>query len=123
MSINKKIRDVCDCSTDIGKEILSFLIPDSKHVIFERHSTNAFNTNNSSRYERAFVNNKLVQNKKGLYLSRISKKNGKHRYYITKVTIDENEVEYNDSIITVYYHEYSSNYIGKNLEHALLLFA
>jgi hypothetical protein len=117
-----KIHNVCDCSTDVGREILSFLIPDSKHVTFERHSTNSYSSNNSSRYERAFVNNKLVQNKKGLYLSRISKKNGKHRYYITKVTIDENEVEYNDSTITVYYREYSSNYIGKNLEHALLLF-
>ena len=110
-----------DISTDIGREILSFLIPESNTVIFHKHSPNTFNDAYSSKYERAHVNNKLVKNQKGLYLSRISKKNGKYRYYITKVIIDANEMEYNERLINVYYHEYISKYVGKNLEIALLL--
>lgn len=122
MSNNKHSADyfIINNSTDVGREILSFLIPESKNVIFQRYSTNGYNNAYSPKYERAFVNNKLVCNDDGLYLSRISKKNGKHRYYITEVIIDENEVEHNDRTVSVYYYEYLSKYVGKNLETALL---
>ena len=110
-----------DMSTDIGREILSFLIPESKTVKFHKYSPNTFNDAYSAKYESAHVNNKLVKNQKGLYLSRISKKNGKYRYYITKMIIDTNEMEYNERLINVYYNEYISKYVGKNLEIALLL--
>ena len=55
-----KIHDVCDSSSDIGREILSFLIPESKSVTFHKHSPNTFNDSYSSKYERAHVNNKLL---------------------------------------------------------------
>ena len=116
-----KIHDVCDISSDIGREILSFLIPEPKSVTFHKYSPNTFNDSYSSKYERAYVNNKLLKNEQGLYLSRISKKNGKYRYYITRVIIDANETEYNDRMITEYYNEYISKYVGKNLETALLI--
>jgi hypothetical protein len=115
-----KMQSLCDSSTDIGREILSFLIPEPKSVEFYKHSPNTFNNAYSSKYERAYANNKLLENKNGKYLSRISKKNGKYRYYITKVMIDENEVEHNDRMVSVYYYDYVSTYVGKNLETALL---
>ena len=45
-----------DISTDIGREILSFLIPESKTVKFHKHSPNTFNDAYSSKYERAHIN-------------------------------------------------------------------
>ena len=70
---------------DITREITTFLIPASKNIIFNTISSNSYVSNYSSRYEKAFIGNKIVQNDKGLFLSRISKKNNKHRYYITKL--------------------------------------
>jgi hypothetical protein len=68
----------------------------------------------------AFICNKQVQNDKGLFLSRISKKNNKHRYYITNLIIDPVEIEYNDSIINMNYYEYKSKYVGKSIDKALI---
>jgi hypothetical protein len=68
----------------------------------------------------AFICNKQLQNDKGLFLSRISKKNNKHRYYITKEIIDQVEIEYNDSVINMNYYEYKSKYVGKNIDKALI---
>ena len=45
-----------DISTDIGREILSFLIPVSNNVKFHKHSPNTFNDAYSSKYERAHIN-------------------------------------------------------------------
>jgi bifunctional N-acetylglucosamine-1-phosphate-uridyltransferase/glucosamine-1-phosphate-acetyltransferase GlmU-like protein len=61
-----------------------------------------------------------VKNNKGMFLSRISKKNNKHRYYITEEVIDVMEVEYNDSVINMYHYEYNSKYVGKNIDEALI---
>ena len=99
--------------TEIRKEITTFLIPASNNIIF-------YVSSYSSRYEKAFIGNKLVKNNKGMFLSRISKKNNKHRYYITKEIIDVMEVEYNDSLINMYYYEYKSKYVGKNIDNALI---
>ena len=61
-----------------------------------------------------------MQNNKGMFLSRISKKNNKHRYYITKLIIDSMEVEYNDSVINMNYYDYKSIYVGKSIDKALI---
>jgi len=104
---------------DITREIISFLIPVSINIIFNTMNSNSYVSNYSSRYEKAFIGNKIVKNDKGLFLSRISKKNGKHRYYITEETIDTIEVEYNDRLIDTHYYEYKSKYVGKNINNAL----
>ena len=105
---------------DITREITRFLIPDSKNIIFKIISANSYVSSYSSRYEKAFIDNKIVKNGKGIFLSRISKKNNKHRYYITEETKDVIEVEYNDRLINNYYYEYTSKYVGKNLDEALI---
>ena len=106
--------------TEIRKEITTFLIPASNNIIFNTISSNSYVSNYSSRYEMAFICNKQVQNDKGLFLSRISKKNNKHRYYITKLIIDSMEVEYNDSVINMNYYDYKSIYVGKSIDKALI---
>jgi hypothetical protein len=105
---------------EIKKEITTFLIPESNNIIFNTISSNSYLSNYSSRYEKAFIGNKIVQNNKGMFLSRISKKNNKHRYYITKLIIDTIESEYNDSVININYYEYNSKYVGKNIDEALI---
>jgi hypothetical protein len=105
---------------EIKKEITTFLIPASNSIIFNTISSNSYISNYSSRYEMAFICNKQVQNDKGWFLSRISKKNNKHRYYITKLIIDLVEVEYNDSVININYYEYKSKYVGKSIDEALV---
>ena len=100
---------------EIEREIFSFIIPDAKNIIFNRYVTKSYNNHYNSKYEKAFINNELVKNKEGLYLTRISKKNGKHRYYISKDIIDVIHVEYNDREVPYYLYEYSSTYVGKNM--------
>ena len=105
---------------DITREITTFIIPASNNIIFKIISSNSYVSSYSSRYEKAFIDNKIVKNEKGMFLSRISKKNNKHRYYITEEIIDTIEVEYNDRLINQYYYEYKSKYVGKNIDEALI---
>jgi hypothetical protein len=105
---------------DITREITTFLIPASTDIIFNTISSNAYVSSYSSRYEKAFIGNKIVKNEKGMFLSRISKKNNKHRYYVTKEIIDTIEIEYNDRLINRHYYEYKSKYVGKNIDEALI---
>jgi len=78
----------------IGKEIFKFILPNLKFIEFKKGPELKFifseDVNYPSRYcqryEVAFFNGEQIVNKKYYeYLSRISKKNGKHRYYITIV--------------------------------------
>jgi len=69
---------------DIGKEIFSFLIPDPNAITFRKCDNYTRVDNYSGKYEIAFMGNKQIKNEKGEYLSRIGKKNGKNRYYLTK---------------------------------------
>ena len=105
---------------EIRKEITTFLIPASNNIIFNTISSNGYVSNYSSRYEKAFIGDKIVQNNKGMFLSRISKKNNKHRYYITKLIIDQIETEYNDRSFNINYYEYKSKYVGKSIDKALI---
>lgn len=117
---------------EIEREILHFIIPDSRTITFRNYSYFEGNDKYNNKYDVAFIGNKLIQNENGLYLSRISKKNGKHRYYLTK----ETESSYCDCCgsdrcngrycrgCLIYEYDYDSNFVGKNLEKALLeLFA
>jgi hypothetical protein len=86
----------------IGKEILKFLIPDPRYIYF--FNCNPASMRYSLNFEKAFrtsitycsgicCETKIcrfasketvpVKNNKGEFLSRIKKKNGKHRYYLT----------------------------------------
>ena len=105
---------------DLTREITTFLIPASNNIIFKIIASNRYVSSYSSRYEKAFIDDKLVKNNKGMFLSRISKKNNKHRYYLTEELIDTIEVEYNDRLINQYYYEYKSKYVGKNIDEALI---
>lgn len=109
-----------DLPIDITREITTFLIPASNEITFDTISSNAYVSSYSSRYEKAFIGNKMVKNDNGMFLSRISKKNNKHRYYLTKEIIDTIEVEYNDRLIEQHYYEYKSKYVGKNIDEALI---
>ena len=68
----------------IGKEIFKFVIPDSNTITFRENYNPSGADNYSDKYKVAFVGDKPLKNNCGKYLSRIMKKNGKHRYYITE---------------------------------------
>ena len=123
--------------TEIGKEIFSFIIPISSNIIFYSYRKYVENictyiegiplsyyTNYEygRKYEIAYLDNNILQNQNGLYLSRISKKNRKHRYYITKEILDCRDEEDSDGIEQqVLYYRYESKYIDKNIDYSLLL--
>jgi hypothetical protein len=112
----------------VGRYIFSFLIPDESSIEFGDYGkTQRDNSIYSLRYEVAFCGNRLLENFKGIYLSRILKKNGKHRYYLTT----EKETHYCQGCGMEgcrseycrggweYEKWYESKYVGKNLENAL----
>ena len=103
----------------IVKEICSFLIPDSSSIQFCVYKKTKPNCYYNLKYERAFIGGNIVKNNKGLFLSRIVKKNGKDRYYISEELIDCIYLEYNDNYPR-YMYEYSSTYVGKDIDNALV---
>jgi hypothetical protein len=107
---------------ELGREIFSFLIPDPNNLRFcnKRTRSGAY-CSHSEKYENAFIGKDLLKNKDGLYLSRINKKNGKHRYYITEEMVDVIHVEHNDELRPLYMYDYYSKYVGKKIEKALVL--
>lgn len=110
---------------EIGKEIFSYLIPDSTKIHFNIIPENekirtGLNSTYSERYQKAYIENQLVENQTGKYLCRITKSNGKHRYYIAEECVDVVHVEHNDTQYPVYYFDYISTYVGKNIDTALI---
>lgn len=105
--------------TCIGKEIFSYLLPDKADIVFVKHTSVIRQDYYSPKYEKALLHGYLCEHE-GYYLSRIPKKNNKHRYYITYRMEDELETEYYDRQYYIYMYEYRSVYVGKNLETALL---
>ena len=123
--------------TEICREIFSFIIPRSFDIIFydyhkyieditviyqgvplSYYTGYAF----SNKYKIAYLGNNLLQNQNGLYLSRIFKKNGKYRYYITKEVLDCREDEdSNGRICDYFYYRYISKYIGNDIDYSLIL--
>jgi hypothetical protein len=104
--------------TSIEKYILTFLIPPSNQIVFINHIKKNCRDYYSERYQKAYINNCLITND-NYYLSRIIKKNNKHRYYKTLQISDTIECEYGDRVIISESFEYQSEYIGKNIDIAL----
>jgi hypothetical protein len=114
----------------LGKEIFKFIIEDSLSITFQNYYIYSANRAYSPKYLAAYSNKKFIQNNNGLYLSRITKKNGKHRYYITEEFTDiecdgcgrkkccslycRGKNQYDYYII--------SKYVGKDIDKALLEF-
>lgn len=86
----------------IGKEIFKFILPNSEFIEFKKRiefkkktelksilpTDEDYPSAYSEKYETAFLNGEqLVNRKREKFLSRIPKKNGKHRYYITTVRV------------------------------------
>ena len=69
----------------IGKEIFKYIIQESDKIHFNNSEYQYYRTHGaySLKYEVAYKFDKVVRNLAGNYLSRIPKKNGKHRYYLT----------------------------------------
>ena len=117
---------------EMTREIFSFLIPDPDKIVFRNERPCSSYNSYSPKYEVAFFQNiKIVANiitdtdsyysvYDDYYLCRIAKKNGKHRYYITKELVDVIQMEdYNGREIDIFHYDYVSKYIGKNLTRAL----
>jgi|LauGreDrversion4_2_1035121.scaffolds.fasta_scaffold01618_10 hypothetical protein len=112
----------------VGRYIFSFLIPNEESVEFGDYGqTQRDSSGYSRRYEVAFYDNRLLENFRGLYLSRIKKTNGQHRYYLTteKTTYYCNGCG-SESCRSEYcrggweYDKwYESKYVGKELDNAL----
>jgi hypothetical protein len=104
----------------IGREIFSFIIPVSSDICFKDYP---MCESHNYKYHTAFIGNNPVKNQNGYYLSRISKKNNKHRYYITHLkTIMVNEEEFRTNYrSTAEYQDYHvTKYVGKDLDSALI---
>ena len=105
---------------DIQRIIITFMIYDLSKITFKKELPKSnFNTY-SDKFEVAYYKNIKIINDKEFYLSRIKKKNGRHRYYITKEIVDSVEVEYNDKLIEIFNYDYSSKFKGKNLINVLI---
>jgi len=112
----------------IGKEIFKFIIQDSHNIKF-RHYSKYNNYYYSPRYTVACIKNKFIESMNETYLSRISKKNGKHKYYLSNeykiVYCDGCGEEYSSrcigcKVILNYEYSYKNKYIGTDLDKALL---
>lgn len=111
-AFDKKIKNL---PFEMVIEIFSYLIPDPNSIEFRKEYRRSNSNTYSPKYEVAFYRNKKIMNDNDHYLSRIAKKNGKHRYYLSREIVDCIEVEYNDREINIYHYDYVSTYIGKNL--------
>ena len=118
-SLTKRIHDL---PTEMIYEIFSFLIPKPEKIEFRKELPfSSSSSSYSQKYDVAFFRNIRIQSEieeyyeNKYYLTRIMKKNGKHRYYVTKQEIDCIQVEYNDREIDIFHYDYISKYIGKNL--------
>ena len=105
--------------TCISKEIFSYLLPNKDDITFVKYISRRNYDYYNPKYEKALLHDNLCEHN-GYYLSRIPKKNNKHRYYITYVMEDVLETEYNDRSYNFYMYEYRSAYVGKDLEKAIL---
>jgi hypothetical protein len=117
----------------MSREIFSYLIPDPDEIEFRKESPRSSYSSYSPKYEVAFYRNvkiltvvgEIIENldredHEHYYLSRISKKKEKYRYYITKEVVDCIQVEYGDREVDIFYYDYNSKYVGKDLRIALM---
>jgi hypothetical protein len=128
---NKNLIDyIADLPPYLGREIFSFLILDENMINFVECVPEAYKTNYSKKYQLARNKNNYVLYNNSFFLSRIYKKNLRHRYYITTKIVVVVCSSCGSSIcmnpycsgLLVDEEYYSSEYIGKNLNKALLYF-
>jgi len=112
---------------DLIKYIFNFIIYNSSNICFN-YSKFLNNEYYSFKYKYAYLNNVMILNSKEKYLSRINKKNNKHRYYLTEYY----ETFYCDGCgkknCTSWYcrsrfeyiYYYKNIYVGKDIDKALL---
>jgi len=113
--------------TEMSREIFLYLIPDPEKVEFKKENPCSSYNSYSAKYEVAYIKKKKIMtdmhdNVESIdhsYLTRIAKKNGKHRYYITREVVDCIQVEYGDREVDIFHYDYISKYIGKDLYTAL----
>lgn len=114
MSIMKRLPNV------IGQEILSYLLPKNDGIEFRNHM-NDHNDHHGGKYQKACIYRNdqciMVKNRYQLYLSRICKKNGRHRYYISKKISHLEETCRDGHRMYEYY--YKSAYVGRDIQYAL----
>ena len=113
---------------EMSREIFSYHIPDPDKVEFKKERPGSSYNSYSAKYEVAYYkkNIKIMTNMHDniesidhYYLTRIAKKNGKHRYYITRELVDVIQVEYGDREVDIFHYDFISKYIGKDLMRAL----
>lgn len=112
---------------ELIREIKTFIVYDSATIEF-RYGQVYCNQPYSMQYKSAFIGDKLVKITNGFYLARIHKKNGKHRYYLSKLheerTCDccgkERCFSYYCRESPEYDYWYESKYVGKDINRALL---
>jgi hypothetical protein len=122
-SLNKMIENLPE---DIVKVILMYLIPSISNIYFKKNSVGVID----NQYQNGYLKSeeKIMDEQMNLYLCRIAKKNGKHRYYITQRLIEiicggcERLFCRSPYCIRSFRTEYfyKSKYVGKNLTMALL---
>lgn len=106
---------------EMGREIFSFLLPEESELSFSNNvKKSVSNKLYSKKYESVIYKKKPLKNKKNLTLSRMCKKNGKHRYYIVKKEITLIYVEDVYNYVPTYCYRYYSEYVGKDLTMALI---
>ena len=126
--------DIQKLPEDIRRVIFSFIISDSLDIKFRIHQINIYNEEYSRKYQVAFIGDKYVENNNGQFLSRISKPNGKHRYYLSSeyqtsfcqdcgkntylLDYCRDSIDCRDNI--EYQYHFNTKYIGKNIDIALL---
>lgn len=105
---------------NVLKEIFTYIMPNVSDIYFYKSCYDIENTKYNPKYELAYYvdTDYAVINKQQFMLSRVAKKNGKYRYYVTK---EFREVDdYDSEGYAQYINNYESNYIGKSLKLALL---
>jgi hypothetical protein len=105
---------------EIGKEIFSFLIPDPTKIIFHTIQENeTCLPSYSQRYQKAYIENELVENQTGKYLCRMKNPDGNHTFYIAEEYIDVVLINQDNIEYPLYSFDTISTYVGKNMEDAL----
>ena len=122
---------------ELENEIYNFVIPNHSPIHFSQLKQVHYDCNYNTKYEVAFNNkNQLIKTVKNtnkrLFLSRIPKKNGKHRYYVTTEICEEECDSCGWSNCKSSFHmrycygefeknyKYTSKYVGKNLNYAMV---
>jgi len=112
----------------MGREIFGFIIPDSSQITYGYYCKYSGNSAYNTRYQVAFIGDRVIENEKGIYLSRMKNQKGKYRYYLS----EEHKTFCcqgcgQDGCLSDgcrdgldYIFCYNSKYVGKNVDKALV---